>query len=117
MVAELAAAIAEPDARVIVRTPSAIAELPGPLPLRTGEWITLGTEGQPHLHVRAADVCALRFSAPDDGNVALEVVDAAGTRVLRVAFVHTNPAKPSYDAARRAQLVDRFGRSDLPDGG
>jgi hypothetical protein len=108
----LAQAVAEPDARVIVRTGSAIAELPGPLPLRVpddGEWWTIGTEGQPHLHLRAADVAALRFCAPDDGNVALEVVDAAGARLLRVAFARTNPARADCDRPRRAALVARYG--------
>jgi hypothetical protein len=101
-------AIGDPDARVIVRTASAIAELPGPLPLRAGEWITLGTEGQPHLHVRAADAAALHLQAPDDGNVALELVDAGGARILRVAFVRTNPQKPECDHARRDALIARF---------
>jgi hypothetical protein len=118
----LEAAIGESDARVIVRTPSAIAELPGPLPLRAGEWLTLGREGQPHLHVRAADAAALRFSAPGDGNVALELVDGTGERILRVAFVRTNPGKADCDAARRAALMARFGGADgagagAPDGG
>jgi hypothetical protein len=106
---QLQEAIGDPDARVIVRTASAIAELPGPLPLRAGEWITLGTEGQPHLHVRAADAVALTLHAPDDANVALELVDGAGARILRVAFIRTNPAKADCDHARRAALVARFG--------
>jgi hypothetical protein len=105
----LQAAIGEADARIIVRTPSAIAELVGPLPLRMGEWLTLGVEGQPHIHLRAADIHALRLVAPDDGNVALEVLDGAGARLLRVAFVRTNPARADCDQARRAHLIDRFG--------
>jgi hypothetical protein len=105
----LAAAVGEADARVIVRTPSAITELPGPLPLRLGEWVTLGTEGQPHLHLRAADAAALVWQSPADANVALELQDAAGARILRVAFVRTNPQKPECDHARRAALETRFG--------
>jgi hypothetical protein len=108
----LAEAVGEPDARVIVRTDSAIAELVGPLPLRAGDagdWWTIGVEGQPHIHVRAADVAALRLIAPLDGNVALEAVDAAGARVVRVSFVRTNPAKGDCDRARRAALIDRYG--------
>jgi hypothetical protein len=112
MIDRLRAAIGEPDARIIVRTPSAIAELVGPLPLRDGEWLTLGTEGQPHVHLRAADVRSLRFAAPDDGNVALELLDGAGERLLRVAFVRTNPARPDCDHARRAALVERLGGAD-----
>lgn len=103
-------AVAEPDARVIVRNESAIAELVGPLPLRaTGEWLTLGFEGQPHVHLRIADVIALRLDAAVDGNVAIEVVSLAGTRIARVAFARTNPDGKSFDPARRAALVDRYG--------
>jgi hypothetical protein len=103
-------AASEPDARVIVRNESAIAELVGPLPLRaTGEWLTLGSEGQPHIHIRIADVIALRLDAPPDGNVAIEVVSAAGRRVARVSFSRTNPDGKAFDAARRAALVDRYG--------
>jgi hypothetical protein len=112
MIERLARAVAEPDARVIVRTPSAIAELPGPLAFRAGEWLTLGVEGQPHVHLRAADVHALRLHAPDDGNLALEAVDAAGARVVRVAFVRTNPQKADCDRARRQQLIAWLGDGD-----
>ncbi|HWE31808.1 MAG TPA: hypothetical protein VHB97_27595 [Polyangia bacterium] len=110
MIEALRTALSEPDARIVVRTPSAICELPGPLPLRAGdEWLTIGHEGQPHIHLRAVDVHALRFAAPDDGNVAIEVVDAAGARVVRVAFGHTNPGKPECDHARRAVVIARYG--------
>ena len=110
MIDALRAVLGEPDARIVVRTPSAICELVGPLPLRTGdEWLTVGQEGQPHIHLRALDVHALRFAAPDDGNVAVEVVDAAGARVVRVAFARTNPAKAECDHARRAVVIARYG--------
>ena len=110
MIARLQAAVGEPDARIIVRTASAIAELVGPLPLRAGdEWLTIGVEGQPHIHVRTADVAALAFAAPDDGNVAIEAHDAAGARIVRVAFSRTNPAKADCDVGRRAALIDRHG--------
>jgi len=110
MIARLQAAVGEPDARIVVRTASAIAELVGPLPLRTGdEWLTVGVEGQPHIHLRTADLAALTFAAPSDGNVAIEVADAAGARIVRVAFSRTNPAKADCDAARRAALIDRYG--------
>ena len=103
-------AVGEPDARVIVRNASAIAELVGPLPLRaTGEWLTLGVEGQPHVHLRVADIVALRLAAPSDGNVAVEVVSGEGERIARVAFSRTNPDGKGFDAARRAALVDRYG--------
>ena len=109
MIERLRAALAEADARVVVRTPSAICELQGPLPLRAGdEWLTVGQEGQPHLHLRAADLRDLRFAAPDDGNVALEVVDGSGARVVRIAFARTNPARPDCDSARRATLVAQY---------
>jgi hypothetical protein len=110
MIERLQAAVGEPDARIVVRTASAIAELIGPLPLRAGEeWLTIGVEGQPHIHLRTADLAALFFAAPDDANVALEAVDAAGARIVRVAFARTNPQKADCDAARRAALVDRYG--------
>lgn len=113
MIEALRAAVGEADARVVVRNASAIAELVGPLPLRAaadgGEWLTIGTEGHPHVHLRAADVRALRFCAPEDGNVALEAVDSAGARLLRVAFTRTNPARPDCDLGRRAALVDKYG--------
>jgi hypothetical protein len=103
-------AVGEPDARVIVRNESAIAELVGPLPLRrTGEWLTLGQEGQPHVHLRHADVSLLRLAAPADGNVALELLSPAGARIARVAFARTNPDGNGFVAARRAVLVDRYG--------
>jgi hypothetical protein len=103
-------AVGEPDARIIVRNESAIAELVGPLPLRaTDEWLTLGMEGQPHVHLRCGDLRALRLDAPSDGNVAIEVVSLAGARIARVAFSRTNPDGKAFDAARRAALVDRYG--------
>lgn len=110
MIDRLRAALAEADVRLSVRTPSAICELPGPLPLRAGdEWLTAGVEGQPHVHLRTADLAALVFAAPDDGNAALELQDAAGARVLRLTFARTNPAKPDCDEARRAAVIARYG--------
>lgn len=109
MIELLRAAVGEADARIIVRNQSAIAELCGPLPLKAGEWLTIGIEGQPHIHLRTSDVARLKFDAPSDGNVALEAVDDDGARVLRVAFVKTNPAKSDCDQRRRAALIDRYG--------
>jgi hypothetical protein len=87
-----------------------IAELVGPLPLKRGdEWLTIGVEGQPHIHLRTADLAELRWSAPDDGNLALEALDALGTRLVRVAFSRTNPARLDCDHDRRAALVARHG--------
>jgi hypothetical protein len=103
-------AVSEPDARVIVRNASAIAELVGPLPLRaTGEWLTLGIEGQPHIHLRVSDIVSLRLAAPPDGNVAIEIVSGEGGRIARVAFSRTNPDGKGFDPSRRAALVDRYG--------
>ena len=113
MIETLRNAVAEADARIIVRNPSAIAELCGPLPLESprdnAEWLTIGEEGKPHIHLRSSDVARLRFDAPLDGNVALEVLDEDGARVLRVAFVKTNPAKNDCDQRRRSALIDRYG--------
>ena len=109
MIELLRAAVGESDARVIVRNESAIAELCGPLPLKAGEWLTLGVEGQPHVHVRTSDIARVKFDAPADGNAALEAVDDQGGRILRVAFVRTNPSKPDCDQRRRAALIDRYG--------
>lgn len=116
MIDELRSAVGEADARVIVRNGSAIAELRGPLPLRAGEWLTIGVEGQPHIHLRTADVARLRFDAPEDGNAAIEAVDDDGAQLLRVAFAGTNPSRSDCDRARRAALVDRYGRPGAPRG-
>jgi hypothetical protein len=103
-------AASEPDARVIVRNEAAIAELVGPLPLRAaGEWVTLGSEGQPHIHLRLADIAKLRLDAPTEANVAIEILSATGARVARLSFARTNPDGKGFDAARRAALVDRYG--------
>jgi hypothetical protein len=107
----LETALASEGARVTVRVPGAIAEVPGPLALRRGgEWLTLGDEGGAHVHLRASDVHALRFSAPADGNAALEVLDGEGHRLCRIAFSRTNRARPErFDSARLAEAVRRFG--------
>jgi hypothetical protein len=96
----LQSALALDGVRVSVRTSGAIAEVLGPLEVRRGdEWMTLGAEHGSHVHVKAADVAGLRFSAPPDGNAALELVDATGARVVRIGFAR----------ARRDEALRLFG--------
>ncbi|HZS41337.1 MAG TPA: hypothetical protein VFF06_31120 [Polyangia bacterium] len=93
-------ALATDGTRVSVRTDGAIAEVLGPLEIRRGdEWLTLGADGGSHVHVKTAAIAALRFSAPPDGNAALEVVNADGARLCRVGFAR----------ADRERAIERFG--------
>ena len=62
------------------------------------------------MHVRAKDADALRFGAPPDANAHLELLNAAGAVLLRIAFRRTNAAKSDkFDAARLRAVKDRFG--------
>lgn len=99
-------ALALDGTRCSVRTDGAIAEVLGPLELRRGDaWLTLGADGGSHVHVRSADVAALRFTAPPDGNAALEVVNAAGARLCRIGFARA-------DRERAVRLFGHLGARD-----
>lgn len=111
LLAALGAALAFEDVAVILRAPGAIAEITGPLPLRGGEqWLTIGQEGSSHLHLRTADVAALRFSAAADANAALEVLGPDGGTLCKVSFRGTNARRAErYNAPFAAAVHERFG--------
>lgn len=118
VLADLEAALAMGDVLVIVRSGVAIAEVVGG-PLRRGqEWLTIGEEGagMSHVHVKTADVRALRFRHVEGRNAALEVLGAAGSVVLSVSFRRTNPTRAAtFDQARLDLVRARFGHlSEVP---
>ena len=111
IVAAIEAALAFVETSVIVRSPSAIAEVRGPLTMRQGaEWVTLGEEGGAHVHLRIQDGCRLRYTQPDEGNAALELLGSERDVLCRVSFRGTNPTRvESYNPERAANVRERFG--------
>lgn len=113
VVTALADALAFGDTLVIVRAGAAIAEVAGG-PLRRGEeWLTLGDEGAgaSHVHLRIADVQAIRYRQAEGHSAALDVLDANGAVIVSIAFRRTNPARAeTFDAERLAAIGARFGR-------
>ncbi len=113
VVTVLADALAFGDTLVIVRAGAAIAEVAGG-PLRRGEeWLTLGDEGAgaSHVHLRIADVQAIRYRQAEGRSAALDVLDANGAVIVSIAFRRTNPARAeTFDAERLAAIGARFGR-------
>ncbi|MBI3637029.1 MAG: hypothetical protein HY216_12595 [Candidatus Rokubacteria bacterium] len=105
-------ALAFGDTLVVVRSGAAIAEVTGG-PLRRGqEWLTLGDEGagRSHVHVRMADVQALRFRQTEGRNAALDVLDGGASVILSLSFRGTNAARAErFDAERLAKIRARFG--------
>jgi len=95
----------------IVRGNGTIAEVMGDLRLRRGEeWLTLGQEGASHVHVRVAEVQAVRFTHAQGRNAALQVLGAGGTVLLQVSFRGTNPERAEAFRAERLEAVRaRFG--------
>ena len=111
IVAAIEAALAFVETSIIVRSPSAIAEVRGPLTMRQGaEWVTLGEEGGAHVHLRIQDGCRLRYTQPDEGNAALELLGYNGDVLCRISFRGTNPARAaSYNRERATNVRVRFG--------
>ncbi len=113
VVTALADALAFGDTLVIVRAGAAIAEVAGG-PLRRGEeWLTLGDEGAgaSHVHLRIADVQAIRYRQAEGRSAALDVLDANGAVIVSIAFRRTNRARAeTFDAERLAAIGARFGR-------
>jgi hypothetical protein len=111
ILAALEAALACGDTSVIVRSAGAIAEVQGLLTLRQGaEWVTLGEEGQTHVHLKIEDGCRLRYAQQDEGNAALELLGADGDLLCRVSFRGTNQARAeNYNPERAAKVRERFG--------
>lgn len=107
----LEAALAYGDTSVIVRSSGAIAEVHGLLTLRQGtEWVTLGEEGQTHVHLKIEDGSKLLYRQQDEANAALELIGADGDLLCRVSFRGTNRAKTEhYSPERAAKIRERFG--------
>lgn len=112
----LEAALAFGNTSVIVRSSGAIAEIHGLLTLRQGtEWVTLGEEGQTHVHLKIEEGSRLLYRQQDEANAALEIIGADGDLLCRVTFRGTNRAKvENYHLERAAKLHERF--SDLVEG-
>lgn len=106
----LEAALACGDTSVIVRSAGAIAEVHGLLTLRQGaEWITLGEEGGTHVHLKIQEDYRLRYSQPEEGNAALELLGAEGEILCRISFRRTNQARAeNYNPERAANVRERF---------
>lgn len=99
------------ETSVIVRSPSAIAEVHGLLTVREGtEWVTLGEEGRTHVHLKIVEGCRLRYRQSDDTNAALEFTGPDGELLCRVTFRGTNQAKTEqYNPVRAVMVCERFG--------
>src|SRR5262249_2107575 len=108
LLAAIESALNFPDISVIVRSPSAIAEVRGPVKVRPGkEWRTLGEESGSHVHARLTDLRAIRFRQPPDGNAALEVVGDQESVLMRISFRGTNRARPeNFDSLRLSSIAD-----------
>ncbi|MEO5955561.1 MAG: hypothetical protein ABIR36_07725 [Nitrospiraceae bacterium] len=106
----LEAALVCGDTSVIVRSSGAIAEVHGLVTLRQGtEWVTLGEEGQTHVHLKIEDGCRLLYRQQDEANTALELLGADGDLLCRVSFRGTNRAKTEhYSPERAAKIHERF---------
>ncbi len=72
--------------------------------------VTLGEEGQTHVHLKVEDGSRLRYRQQDEGNAALELIGADGDVVCRVSFRGTNRMKiENYSPERAAKIQERFG--------
>lgn len=111
ILAALEAALAYGDTSVIVRSSGAIAEVHGLVTLRQGtEWVTLGEEGQTHVHLKIENGSCLRYRQQDEGNAALELAGPDGELLCRVTFRGTNQAKTeNYSPERAAKIRECFG--------
>lgn len=111
IISAMEAALACGETSVIVRSAGAIAEVHGIRTVRQGaEWVTLGEEGQTHVHVKIENGCTLRYAQPTEGNATLELSGPEGDVCCRVSFRGTNQARPeNYHAERAAQVRERFG--------
>ena len=79
ILAVLEAALGFGETSVIVRSSGAIAEVHGLLTVRQGaEWVTLGEEGQTHVHLKIENGSRLRYRQQDQGNAALELAGPDG---------------------------------------
>jgi hypothetical protein len=107
----LQSAMELPDTSVIIRSAGAIAEIRGPMAIRRGaEWLTLGEEGSTHVHLKAAELLACRYTDAANANAALHFTGAGEHLIFKVSFRGTNPARPErFDGARARLVAERFG--------
>ncbi|CAE6778202.1 hypothetical protein [Nitrospira defluvii] len=111
ILAALEAALACGETSVIVRSSGAIAEVHGLVTLRQGaEWVTLGEEGQTHVHLKIEERSTLRYRRHDEANAVLELAGPDGSLLCRVTFRGTNRAKTEqYCPERAAKVHEQFG--------
>jgi len=110
IVSALQAALKFGELSVIVRSPSAIAEVHGLLTVQQGtEWVKLGEEGRSHVHLKILEGCRLRYRQSEDKNTALELTGPDGEVLCRVVFQGTNPAKTdSYRSEHASKIRESF---------
>ena len=111
IISAMEAALACGETSVIVCSSGAIAEVHGLVTLRQGtEWVTLGEEGQTHVHLKIEDGSKLLYRQQDEANAALELVGPDGVLLCRVTFRGTNRAKTEqYRPDRATRIRKRFG--------
>lgn len=110
IVSALESALGFEETSVIVRSSGAIAEVHGLLTVWRGtEWITLGEEGQTHVHLKIVEGCRLHYRQPDDKNAALELTGPDGDMLCRMTFRGTNRTKTdNYFPERASKIHERF---------
>lgn len=110
IVSALQSALRFGELSVIVRSPSAIAEVHGLQEVRKGsEWVTLGEEGRSHVHLKIVEGCRLRYRQSEDKNMALELTGPDGEVLCRVIFQGTNSAKSdSYRPEHASKIRESF---------
>jgi hypothetical protein len=111
LIAELEAALAFPNTAMIIRGPSVIAEIRGPLAVRRGaDWLTIGEDGGTHIHLRSTDVARCTLVQASTANIQLELQDSAGATLCKVSFRNTNATKEDrFDPELTARVRTRFG--------
>ncbi|OQW62734.1 MAG: hypothetical protein BVN29_18415 [Nitrospira sp. ST-bin5] len=110
ILAALETALGFGETSVIVRSSGAIAEVHGLLTVRQGaEWVTLGEEGQTHVHLKIEAGSRLLYRQQDEANAALELAGPDGELLCRVTFRGTNRAKAeNYSPERAAKIRECF---------
>lgn len=110
ILAALETALGFGETSVIVRSSGAIAEVHGLLTVRQGaEWVTLGEEGQTHVHLKIEAGSRLLYRQQDEANAALELAGPDGELLCRVTFRGTNRAKAeNYNPERAAKICECF---------
>ncbi len=106
IISAMEAALACGETSVIVRSSGAITEVHGLVTLRQGtEWVTLGEEGQTHVHLKIEDGSKLLYRQQDEVNAALELAGPDEELLCRVTFRGTNRAKAENYSPERAAKI------------